>query len=138
VRIQNLTRRSVIAAAIGLAACQRKYAASDLAGRYELRVAGGVDSIELTSNGTYFHRYTNNAGLSDAQSGTWNLQNIEDRQSVILSNFRRLLDEKSRGSGFYILPIGVREGKTTLVTDVDLGNGYRRLSRRAGLTEAKP
>jgi len=76
-----------------LAGCSSHYSAGELAGKYVLSVDGGIDSIELNANGTYSHVYTAKSGDVGHQEDTWSLEELQAGETVVLNNFRPLLEE---------------------------------------------
>jgi hypothetical protein len=110
-----------------LGGCSDHYSAADVAGKYVISVkGGGVDTIELSPDGTYTHSYKTEGGNVDHQGGTWGLEALQAGPTVVLNNFRPLLGEDIRGEGTYLLLVQSSFGRITLVTNIDLGDGYKR------------
>lgn len=109
-----------------LSGCSDHYSAKEIAGRYVISVDGGVDTIELNPNGTYTHSYKSKGGLVDHQGGAWDLEALQAGATVALNNFHPLLGEDVRGEGTYLLLVKSSFGRITLVTNIDLGEGYKR------------
>jgi hypothetical protein len=109
-----------------LTGCTSHYSAGDLAGRYVLSVDGGVDTIQLGTNGTYTHVYKAKSGQTDHQEGSWSLEDLQAGPTVALADFRPLLTESVRGRGFYLLLVKNSFGRVYLITNIDLGEGYKR------------
>ena len=109
-----------------LAGCSSRYSAGDLAGRYVLSVDGGTDTIELEASGKYRHSYAAKSGAVDHQEGTWTLEDVQTDPTVVLNNFQPLLGENVRGRGIYLLLIGRSFGTLSLITNIDLNEGYKK------------
>jgi hypothetical protein len=86
-----------------LAGCSSRYSAGDLVGKYVLSVDGGIDTIELSANGTYSHTYTAKGGKLDHHEDTWNLEELQAGTTVVLNNFHLLFKEDVGGRGSYQL-----------------------------------
>jgi hypothetical protein len=111
-----------------LAGCSSHYSVGELAGKYVLSVDGGIDSIELNANGTYTHAYKAKSGQMDHQEGSWTSEDLQAGPTVVLNDFRPLLSEKSQGRGFYFLLVKRSFGGLYLITNIDLGEGYKKRS----------
>ncbi len=111
-----------------LAGCSSHYSAGELAGKYVLSVDGEIDSIELNANGTYSHVYTAKSGDVGHQEDTWSLEELQAGETVVLNNFRPLLEENTQGKGTYLLLVKRSLGHLYLITNIDLGTGYERRS----------
>jgi hypothetical protein len=111
-----------------LAGCSGHYSVGELAGKYVLSVDGGIDSIELSANGTYSHVYTAKSGDVGHQEGTWSLEELQAGATVVLNSFRPLLGEDVQGRGTYLLLVKRSFGDLYLITNIDLDTGYKRLS----------
>jgi hypothetical protein len=110
-----------------LTGCASHYSAGDLAGKYALSVDGGVDTIQLGTNGTYSHTYKARGGQTDHQEGSWSLEDLQAGPTVVLDNFRPLLSENVRGRGFYYLLVVKKSFRGLyLITNIDLGEGYKK------------
>jgi hypothetical protein len=109
-----------------LAGCSSHYTIGDLAGKYVLSVDGGVDTIQLSANGTYTHTYKAKSGQTANQQGSWSLEDLQAGPTVSLDNFRPLLAENVRGRGFYLLLVKKSFGRVYLITNIDLGEGYKK------------
>jgi hypothetical protein len=116
----------VFMAALAAVGCSSHYSSEDLAGRYVLTVDGGVDTLELSANGTYTHTYKARSGASDHQEGRWTLESLQAGSTVALDDFRPLLAEKTRGRGTYLLLVKKSFADLYLITDIDLGEGYKK------------
>jgi hypothetical protein len=111
-----------------LTGCSGHFSAEELAGNYALSVEGGTDTIELNSNGTYTHSYKTKSGLVDHQVEAWTLEDLQAGPTVVLNNFRPLLEENIQGKGTYLLLVKRSFGHLHLITNIDLGTGYERQS----------
>jgi hypothetical protein len=111
-----------------LTGCSSHITAGELAGSYSLSVDGGTDTVELNSNGTYAHSYKAKSGLVDHQVEAWSLEELQAGPTVVLKNFRSLLDENTEGKGTYLLLVKRSFGRFYLITNIDLGTGYERRS----------
>jgi hypothetical protein len=111
-----------------LTGCSSHITAGELAGSYSLSVDGGTDTVELNSNGTYTHSYKAKSGLVDHQVEAWSLEDLQAGPTVVLNNFRSLLDENTQGKGTYLLLVKRSFGRFYLITNIDLGTGYERRS----------
>ena len=111
-----------------LTGCSSHISAEELAGSYALSVDGGTDTVELNSNGTYTHSYKTKSGLVDQQVEAWSLEDLQAGPTVVLNNFRPLLEENIQGKGTYLLLVKRSFGHLYLITNIDLGAGYERRS----------
>lgn len=119
--------RFVLIFALALVSCRSgHYSKAELTGRYVISVDRGIDTIELNRNGTYTHRFKTKDGFTDHQEGIWDLEALQGGATVVLRNFRPLLGENVRGEGTYLLRVRSSFGSISLITNIDLGEGYRR------------
>ena len=109
-----------------LTGCAGHYSAEEIAGRYVLQVDGGIDAIELDKTGTYTHSYRTKSGLVDRQVDAWSLETLQAGPTVVLENFRPLLGENIQGRGTYLLLVKRSFRHVTLITNIDLDEGYER------------
>lgn len=109
-----------------LSGCSNHYSAEEIAGRYVIFVNGGVDAIELSPSGTYTHSYKTESGRVDHQEGAWGLETLQAGPTVVLNGFRPLLGEDVRGEGTYLLRVKKSFGRISLITNIDLDQGYKR------------
>ncbi len=114
-----------------LTGCSGGYSSADLAGKYVLSVDGGVDTIELSANGTCVHSYETKNAEMDHQGGTWTLEEPQAGSTVVLNDFPPLLAESFRGGGgpsIYLLLVERSFASIYLITDIDLDVGYKQRS----------
>ena len=110
------------------AACSNTYSKAEVAGTYSLPMDDGVDTIELNADGKYTHVFRTKAGRTDRQDGVWSLEQLQAGSTVELDNFRPLLQEHTRGNGFYLLLVKRSFGNLYLITNIDLNEGYKKTS----------
>jgi hypothetical protein len=84
-----------------------------------------VDTLALNANGTYTETYRAKSGRVDRQEGAWTLEELQAGSTVVLDNFS---SPSARGGqrGFYLLLVKRSFGSMYLITDIDLGEGYKR------------
>jgi hypothetical protein len=129
--VSNLWRGIVMLLVTGaayalLGACSASYSANDLAGRYDMSVNSGTESIELRSDGTYRHRITSEHGRNDEQSGTWALEKLQAGPTVVLSEFQSLprLEEGTKETHLFLVRRSL--GEVYLLTNIDLNVGFKK------------
>lgn len=109
-----------------LASCSSHYSIGNLAGKYVRSVGGGMDTITLNANGTYTETYRSANLHVSHQDGTWTLDELEAGPTVALNNFRPPLAKNGQRRGIYLLLVQKSFGNLYLITNIDLGKGYKR------------
>lgn len=123
--LSKMKLASIFAIAV-LTGCSNNYSAEDLAGKYALSGSGGIDTIELNADGTYTETYAAKGGQANHQEGTWTLETLQAGPTVALNDFLPPLATNVRRKGIYLLLVKSSLGGIYLITNIDLGEGYKK------------